>query len=144
MATVGSLLRKREGDVITIHADASAQAAAMLMNEAHIGSLVVTDQDGHLIGIFTERDLLKRVVARDLLPHEVRVGDVMTGEVWTCATETPLDEVRLLMAERRIRHVPVLDDGRLLGMISIGDLNAARVAEMSATISYLEQFITKM
>ena len=144
MATVGSLLRNREGEVMTIRSDATAQAAAMLMNEARIGSLVVTDPKGGLIGIFTERDLLKRVVARDLLPHEVTVGDVMTDEVWTCSPQTPLDEVRLLMAERHIRHVPVLDEGRLLGMISIGDLNAARVTEMSATINYLEQFITKM
>ncbi len=144
MATVSSVIRGRDGGIMTIHPDATAQSAAMLMNAAHVGSLVVTDHDGKLVGIFTERDLLKRVVARDLLPHEVQVGDVMTGEVWTCTLETPLDEVRVLMREHHIRHVPVMDDDRLVGMVSIGDLNAAQVEQLSATITYLEQFMTKM
>ena len=144
MATVGTLMRDRLGEVATIAPDATAQQAAMVMNDAHIGSLVVVSDEGTMVGIFTERDLLKRVVAQDRLPHDVRVGDVMTTDVWTCTVDTPVDELRLLMREKHIRHVPVMRDKVVYGMISIGDLNVAQVAEMSATITYLEQFMTKM
>ena len=116
--------------------------AAKRMNEAHVGSLVVLDGKGKLLGIFTERDVLRRVVADSKDPKQTMVGDVMTREVHTAPPETPLDHLRTLMREKHIRHVPILEDGRLVGMISIGDLNAAEARTLVETITYLERYMT--
>ncbi len=117
--------------------------AACLMNEHRIGGLAVLDQDDRIVGVFTERDMMTRVVARELNPRETRVGDVMTSPVITCAPDAMLECLRELMREKRIRHVPVVEEGRVLGMISIGDLNTAHVQVMSETICYLEQYMYK-
>ena len=116
--------------------------AARRMNEAHVGSLVVLDAKGGLLGIFTERDVLRRVVAESKDPERTIVADVMTRKVHTAPPETPLDDLRTLMREKRIRHVPVVQDGRLVGMVSIGDLNAAEAKTLVETITYLERYMT--
>ncbi len=149
MATAETLLRDRTDrsvDVITIARDATVLDAARTMNEHRIGALVVTDRAGDSVqGIFTERDLLKRVVAEGRRPEDTSVGDVMTTDVFVCRPETPLDEIRQTMRERKIRHLPVVAaDGRLAGMISIGDLNVAEAKVLTETISYLEQYMTRL
>lgn len=116
--------------------------AAKRMNEAHVGSLVVIDAKGALLGIFTERDVLRRVVAESRDPKQTIVGDVMTRKVHTAPPETPLADLRLLMREKRIRHVPIVQDGKIMGMISIGDLNAAEAKTLVETITYLERYMT--
>ena len=148
MGTAQSLIRDRleKGQgVVTIGRDASAFDAARVMNDHHIGALVVTDDQGGVAGIFTERDLLKRVVAGGRRPEKTIVGDVMTRDVIVCTPETHTDEVRQIMRQKRIRHMPVVGhDGRLIGMISIGDLNVAEARVLTETISYLEQYMTRM
>jgi len=129
------------GGVITVGEQETALEAARIMNEQHIGSLVVLDQAGTLVGIFTERDMLRRVVAAEANPASVSVGDVMTNPVMTCEPGTRLEELRKVMREQRIRHVPVVDDGRLTGMVSIGDLNFAETETLVETIRSLESYI---
>lgn len=129
------------GDVATIDPLATVIDAARLMNERRIGALVVLDHEDRLVGMFTERDVLVRVVAEERNPRETRVGDVMTKQVIACRSDTPSDDLRALMREKRIRHVPVVEDGRVIGMISIGDLNTADVKVMAETINYLEQYM---
>lgn len=147
MGTARGLIQDRldRGEpVITITQDASVFDAARLMNEHRIGALVVTDGSG-VAGIFTERDLLKRVVAEGKRPEDVRVGEVMTREVIVCRPETHSDEIRRTMRDKRIRHMPVVgEDGAVEGMISIGDLNIAEARVMSETITYLEQYMTRL
>lgn len=147
MGTARGMIRdrlERGESVVTIAQDASAFEAARVMNEHHIGALVVTDGSQGVAGIFTERDLLKRVVAEGKRPEETTVGDVMTKDVIACKPETNTDEIRQIMRTKRIRHMPVVaDDGRLIGMISIGDLNLAEAKVMTETISYLEQYMTR-
>ncbi len=148
MATAGHFLKDRteaERTVHTIAPDATVLDAAKRMNDRHIGSLVVVGDDGCAVGIFTERDLLKRVVAERLDPAETRVRDVMTAELIVCTTDTPLDEIRHTFRERRVRHLPVVDgEGHVVGMISIGDLNVSDVKHMTETIAYLEQYMTQL
>jgi CBS domain-containing protein len=141
MATVKDILATKGAHVQSIGPTASALDAALLMNEHKIGSLVVMEE-GELVGMITERDLLQRVVAARRDPVESLVRDVMTTEVVCCRTYTPLDEARGVMKNRRIRHLPVVDEDRhLLGMISIGDLNAHQAHDHEWTIHVLEEYI---
>jgi CBS domain-containing protein len=149
MGTAHGLIRERleRGErVVTIGREATAFEAARKMNEHHIGALVVTkDGAGEVVGIFTERDLLKRVVAESRRPEETRVGEVMTEDVIVCTPDTPVDGIRQTMREKHIRHMPVVDErGRVIGMISIGDLNLAETKVLTETISYLEQYMTRL
>lgn len=144
MPTVEQVLARKPEDrrrVVTIPKNATALDAARVMNEHHIGSLVVTDDDGTVAGIFTERDLLTRIVSAQRQPERTRVADVMTTNVVVCAPETRVDDLRHTMREKRIRHIPVTQGRTLVGMVSIGDLNTAEVKVLCDTISYLEQFV---
>jgi CBS domain-containing protein len=126
---------------LTIGPAASVLQAALLMNEHRVGALVAIE-DGRVVGMFTERDVLMRVVGERRDPEATLVGEVMTASVVCCAPETTLDEARGVMRDRRIRHLPVADaDGRLLGLISIGDLNAQLQAAQEQTVFLLHEYI---
>jgi CBS domain-containing protein len=141
MPTVRDILAIKGVHVESIGPMASVLDAALLMNEHKIGSLVVMDE-GVLVGMITERDLLQRLVAQRRDPVETLVQDVMTTEVVCCRTYTTLDEARGVLKNRRIRHLPVIDEDRhLLGMISIGDLNAYLSHDQERTIHVLEEYI---
>jgi len=141
MATVQDILERKGGKVFTIDPSATALDAIEKMNHHRIGSLVVMDA-GQVAGIFTERDVLKRVAGSDRRPGEILVAEVMTGDVACCAPDADVDEVGALMKERRIRHAPVCgDDGRLVGLISIGDINAHHASAQAATIHFLNDYI---
>lgn len=141
MSKVVDLLRSKGADVYTIRPEQTVLDAAREMNLRRVGALVVTKEDRVPMGIVTERDILTRVVAGELSPASTAVGDVMTSRLISCSTSTPLEELRDAMRRNRIRHVPVIEDGRLCGMVSIGDLNVAEVKVMSETIKYFEQYI---
>jgi len=148
MATAHQILQDRgfiDRAVVTIRPDANVFDAATRMNDHGIGSLIVTGRDGSVLGIFTERDVLKRVVGAGRDPRETSVASVMSSDVIVCDPETRVDELRTTMRARRIRHIPVVQrDGTLLGMISIGDLNAFEAQELEQTITYLERYMTAM
>src|SRR5207342_2096333 len=115
--------------------------AAVRMNEKRIGALLVLD-DGRLIGIITERDILQRVVAQRRDAAETLVEEVMTTEVACCQVDTTQEEARGVMMNRRIRHLPVVDgEERLLALISIGDLNAYQATAHEQTIHLLHEYI---
>lgn len=141
--TVASILKDKGNSVHTISPDATVLDATRAMNDARVGSIVVARR-GAIEGILTERDLLTRVLAVEMDPRRTLVREVMTRDVLACTPETSVDELRVLMHERRIRHVPVRDmDGRLCGLVSIGDLNARRAGKLAATVETLEMYITR-
>ena len=142
MSTVKELLAAKESDeVISISKDASVLEAAKLMNTHKIGALVVIN-DGRVNGIFTERDMLRLVVAEKRNPDTTPVADVMTSEIACCRQETSIDEARTVMKNKRIRHLPVVgDDMQLHGMISIGDLNAYYANSQEVTIHFLHEYL---
>jgi CBS domain-containing protein len=141
MATVREILARKGSHVFTIGPGATVLEAALLMNEHKIGSLVVID-DGRVVGIFTERDILQRVVGEQRDPARTRVGEVMTTEIVCCTPETTIAEARGAMKNRRVRHLPLVDeDHRLLGLISIGDLNAHATSDHEQTIYLLQEYI---
>jgi CBS domain-containing protein len=141
MYNVSELLRTKGASIQRIEPGRSVLDASRQMNLHRIGSLAVVEE-GRLVGIITERDILTRVVAAELPPATTKVSEVMTSHVLVCEPCTSLDELRSLMRQRRIRHVPVVSDGQLAGMVSIGDLNAAEARNLSQTISYLEAYIS--
>ena len=141
MSTISEILRIKGSSVHSIGRDASIMEAALAMNQHKIGALVVTDE-GRVVGIFTERDVLRRVVTEARDPAETQVGDVMTSEVACCQPSTKITEARSVMKNRRIRHLPVVNSARELeGMISIGDLNAFEADGQELTIHYLHEYL---
>jgi len=141
MATIADILVVKGAQVRSIGPGATVLDAATVMNEHKIGSLLVMDE-GRLIGIITERDMLQRVLVTRRDPASLTVGEVMTTELVCCQPHTTLDEARGVLKNRRIRHLPVIDqEERLLGMISIGDLNAHQANDQERTISILHEYI---
>lgn len=134
------ILDKKGGEVATIEADRIVADAARLMNEKHIGALVVTKGD-RAVGIFTERDILNRIVAAGKNPEQTMVEEVMTTPMACCRRESKLAECRSIMTGKRIRHLPVVEDGKLYGMISSGDILAYECDHQQATIEYLHEYL---
>ncbi len=140
MATVKDILAKKGGFVASIGKGESVHAAARLMNEKRIGALVLTEGD-EVVGIFTERDVMTRVVAAGRDPETTTIEDVMTSPVACCRPDTSLEECRGVFTNRRIRHLPVVDEGRLVGIVTSGDLLAQEISEKQRTIEDLHRYI---
>lgn len=140
MRTAHQVLVSKGAEVVTVSPDQTVLEAAQLMNEKHIGAVPVVTNDT-VVGIFSERDILRRVVAKEREPSKTHVRDVMTSPVICAASNSSLDEIRTVMREKRIRHIPVVEDGHLEGILSIGDLNIVQAKDQEDTIQYLEQFI---
>jgi CBS domain-containing protein len=140
MPNAESLLGKKGREVATVDRTNSVLDAALEMNRRRIGAVVVRDGD-RVVGIFTERDILNRVVAAGLLPGGTPVGTVMTAPMAVCRRDTTLAECKSVMTQKRIRHLPVVEEGELYGIISIGDIMASEVADQQATIQYLHEYL---
>lgn len=141
MQSVRELIANKGGTVHSVPITATVLDAARVMNEVRIGAVVVLDE-GVMVGILTERDILTRVVAAEQDPSRTFVPQVMTREVLTCEPETRIGEARHVMRERRVRHLPVVEQGKLLGMLSIGDLNLVENETLVATIRHMEAYIS--
>ncbi len=140
MATVQNILERKGTQVYRVREDDTVLDAARAMNTYRVGALVVTRGET-VVGIFTERDILNRVVAARRDPAQVRVGEVMTSPVAVCTPQTTRHECRVVMRNRRLRHLPVVDAGRLVGIVSIGDVLEATEAEQCETIQYLHEYM---
>jgi CBS domain-containing protein len=141
MPSVRDILASKGTTVHCVPASSTVLDATRVMNAEKIGAVVVMDGAG-VAGIFTERDVLRRVVAEQQPPAELSVEQVMTRDVVCCQPETDIDEASRIMRDRRIRHLPVCDDeGKLLGIISIGDLNAFHASSQEAEIHFLHDYV---
>jgi CBS domain-containing protein len=140
MVTVREILDKKGHDVVSIDCEAKVLDAARLMSERHLGALVVVHGE-KVIGIFTERDILNRIVGQARDPAATAIREVMTAPVACCSSKSPRAECRAVMRRNRIRHLPVVDDDRLVGIISIGDILEDESAEQSETIRYLYEYM---
>lgn len=140
MATVREILARKGTEVVTASPDQTVREAAKLMNSRGIGAVVVTE-DGELRGIFTERDVLRRVVAEAREPAQTTLREVMTTTLVTTTAEMTAEECAELMTRRRIRHLPVLRNGQLAGVVTIGDLLAHQLAEQASTIAHLNSYV---
>jgi CBS domain-containing protein len=111
------------------------------MNDRSVGGVLVVDDSGSLLGIFTERDILRRVVAAGLAPDTTKVSEVFTRDVVTTTPTTSIEECGALMSSRRVRHLPVVDATGLHGVVTIGDLLAHQVSEHETTLQQLYSYV---
>ena len=140
MATLGDLLATKGHHVSAVQPSDTVLQAANLMNDRNIGGVVVLDGD-RLAGIFTERDVLRRVVAQTLDPAETPVAEVMTTPVITCRPDLTLEDCAAIMTTRNVRHLPVQDGGELVGVVTIRDLLAYKVSEQQATLNQMTNYL---
>ncbi|MDB5173116.1 MAG: hrp1 [Phycisphaerales bacterium] len=141
MPTAHDILSEKGTKVHSIPVDSTALKAIQKMNQHRIGALVVMDGE-RVAGIFTERDVMQRVVGEQMDAADTSVGEVMTRDVVCCSPDASLEEMSEIMRSRRIRHIPICEeDGALVGLISIGDLNAQHATQQSMTIHYLNEYI---
>jgi len=137
---VSALVERKGSAVFSVPPTFTIAEAVHEMNEHRVGCVLVMD-GGRLIGIFTERDVLRRVVGAGVDPKAGRVADVMSRNVFTITPSTTMEETMVLFAERRCRHIPVVQDGRLAGLISIGDISRWMADSSKAEAEHLKNYI---
>ncbi len=141
MSTVRQLLRAKPPEIWTIGPEASVYEALELMAEKDIGAVLVLER-GALVGIFSERDYARKVVLRGKTSRETTVGELMTQVLYYVTPEQTVEECLAVMTQKRVRHLPVLEATHLTGVVSIGDVGKAIIAEQRTTIHHLEDYIT--
>ena len=138
---VSSVLAEKGKQVYTVERGATVAEAVRQMNEKGVGALLVVDH-AKAVGIFTERDVLRRIVDADRDPALVHVAEVMTRELVTITAETRLEEAMAVMTERRFRHLPVMETGEIIGMVSSGDLMRWVTINQEEYIRQVQEYIT--
>jgi CBS domain-containing protein len=141
MKTVKDILRIKGNDVWSTTPDATVYEALQTMAEKNVGALVVLEADT-VVGIMSERDYARKVILHGRSSREIRVRDIMTSEVYFVRPEQDIQECMAQMTDKRVRHLPVWENDRLVGIISIGDVVKALIAEHESTIKHLEDYIT--
>jgi CBS domain-containing protein len=141
MKTVKQLLESKAPGVVTIAPEASVFKALELMADKDIGAVVVT-HNSRVIGIMSERDYARKVILHNRSSKEIPVAQIMTEKVLYVRPTQTVDECMALMTDKHIRHLPVLDGERLIGVLSIGDLVRATISEQDFVIKQLENYIT--
>jgi CBS domain-containing protein len=139
---VAKILARKGADVFTIEPDATVAVAVAVLGERHVGALIVSSDGTTVAGIVSERDVVRRLAELDPAVLDQPVSAVMTAEVVTCTPAATTEELMGVVTERRIRHVPVLEDDRLTGLVSIGDVVAARVRELEEEAQLLHDYIS--
>ncbi len=141
MGRVSDILRVKGSQIFSIRSDASVYEAVREMVGHNVGSLLVLDSDG-VKGIITERDYLREIVLQGRTSKTTLVREIMTSEIVVVESNRPIEECMAIMSGRRIRHLPVVDDGALAGLVSIGDLVKQIADDREVEIRYLTEYIT--
>jgi CBS domain-containing protein len=139
---VSVILDRKGHEVATAGPDATLAEVARQLNERGIGALVVTSPDDEVLGIISERDVVRSVATDGGAALDHPVASVMTQPVTVCAPSTTSTELAAMMTEGRIRHLPVVEDDRLVGIVSIGDVVKSRIDELATQAESLERYVT--
>ncbi|MFO1056762.1 MAG: CBS domain-containing protein [Dongiaceae bacterium] len=138
---VRAILEHKGRDVVTLPPETTVAEACYLLHRRRIGAAPVAGPDGAIAGIFSERDVVAGLAAHGPGVAGLTVADLMSREVRHCAPEDEIGEIMAVMTERRVRHLPVLEDGRLGGIVSIGDVVKARLDEAAHEVDSLRQYV---
>jgi CBS domain-containing protein len=141
MITVKDMLDQKGHSAWTIGPDAKVFEALELMAKKGIGALIVVDDKEEVVGVLSERDYARKIILMGRASQDTRVSDIMTKEVYGVQSDATAQECMALMTEKRFRHLPVCKDGKLVGVISIGDVVKAIISEQKVTIENLENYI---
>lgn len=139
--TVKAILAAKGGDVVCIEPTASLAEAAKVMSERRIGALVILGADSHVTGVLSERDIVHALAARGGSVLQEQVGHVMTRHVMTCTDDETICRVMERMTSGKFRHLPVVNNGRLIGIVSIGDVVKSRVEEIERETEVMRDYI---
>ncbi len=139
--TIDAILNQKSGDIWSVAPDATVYDAVLTMANKNVGALVVMEND-KLVGIISERDYTRKVMLRGKRSRETQVREIMSIELTTVHPKESVDDCLRFMTEKRVRHLPVVDEGRLRGVISIGDLVKHVISVQSATLEHLERYIS--
>ena len=139
--TVEEILQQKGREVWTISPKATVMEALKLMDEKHIGALVVMHDD-QVVGIISERDYARKVILRGKSSINTHVKEIMTDKVYYVSPKSTAEECLILTTQQSIRHLPVLDNGKLVGLISIGDVVKSVIGEQETEIRQLSEYIT--
>lgn len=140
--TVGTVLKQKAGKMWSTTPDASVYEAIAIMAEGQVGALFVMEH-GALVGIISERDYARKVILQERSSKETKVREIMTSPVVSVSLQHTVDECMRMVTDHRIRHLPVEDRGRVVGMVSIGDLVKSVISEQEARIRHLEAYISQ-
>ncbi len=138
---VANILKVKGTDVVTIGPDETVAATARLLNVKRIGAILVCDASGKVLGVISERDIIRGVAVNGERALEMQVRDLMTSEVIACKPTDTVAEVMKMMTVQRFRHMPVIEDGELKGMISIGDVVKNRIEETEMEARALRNYV---
>jgi len=141
MKPVDQLLREKGADFWSVVPDATVFKALELMAQKNIGALLVMEGE-HLVGIFSERDYARKVVLEGKSSKDIPVHQIMTTKVVCVRPQQSIEECMALMTDKRIRHLPVIEGDRVVGVISLGDVVKSKISEQEFIISQLEHYIT--
>jgi CBS domain-containing protein len=141
MTTVGDMLKAKGSHVYSVQPESSVYDALKLMADKNIGAVLVTADDGLLVGILSERDYARKVVLRGQTSRDTPVSTIMTADVVSIGPDMAIEQCMALMTVRHIRHLPVTDGGRPVGMVSIGDVGKAMIDWQGFVIEQLEKYI---
>lgn len=142
---ISDILRFKGSDVVTISPSDTVTTLLASLAEHNVGALVVRDgggAEGDVRGIVSERDVVRRIAERGAALLDAPVEQIMTSIVVSCTSKDTVDSVGEMMTERRVRHMPVIDDGRLVGIVSIGDVVSSRIRQLEKDRGQLEQYIS--
>jgi len=138
--TISGILAEKGSTVWSINPSATVFDAIALMSDKNVGALPVLDK-GELVGMLSERDYMRKVILRGKSSKETEVAEIMTRQVIEAHPEDSVPDCMRVMTEKRIRHLPILSEGKMVGMLSIGDLVKWVISAQAATIDHLEQYI---
>lgn len=138
---IAEILRSKGTAVATLRPDATVASLVTILRSHNIGALVVPSEAGEVAGIVSERDVVRGLVDRGPALLEEPISGIMTAAVVTCGPEDTVDMLRDLMTQHRVRHVPVVVDGQLSGIVSIGDVVKSRITELEEDRQHLESYI---
>lgn len=141
LARVSEILRGKQADVLKIDASATVFDAIKKIVEQNVGSILVT-RDGDVVGIMTERDYLRKIAIFGRTSHDTLVGEIMSSPLMYVTPETTIEEAMAIMTDRRIRHLPVVENDEVVGIVSIGDVVKFQSREQSFQIKYLTEYIS--
>ncbi len=142
METVRDVLADKGKKVVTVSPDSTILEALSIMKAESIGAVLVVDDAGEIAGILSERDYARKVVLDGKSSRDTAVSEIMTTKLAVIGPDNTVEEAMALMSEKRCRHLPVLEDGRLCGIISIGDVVRAVIQDKEVLINQLEQYIS--
>ncbi|GAA0824203.1 CBS domain-containing protein [Streptosporangium amethystogenes subsp. fukuiense] len=138
---IGTILQGKGTEVATVRPDATVTELLAILAERNIGAVVVSEDGSSIEGIVSERDVVRRLYDRGARVLEDTVSSIMTTEVRTCPPDTDVDDLRQTMTTHRIRHVPVVDAGRLAGIVSIGDVVKSSIEVLETEKAYLVDYL---